>query len=101
MRLKDLGKGIYLRMKKFLKYHDTGHVSPTLRFFQAVRIYLQRGRDRGWSVYSGGPKSIRSSKPTKSTAITSTGCRSRGRFDSGDSFPASENACNPKIERER
>jgi len=34
VRLKDLGKGIYLRMIKLLKSHKTGYFSPTLRFFQ-------------------------------------------------------------------
>jgi len=103
-------------MKKLLKYHSPRRFSPTLHFFQAVRIYLvfllavfqnsnarapdahlQGGHDREWNVYSGGPESIRYTKLTQINRDNVNRLQVAWTFDSGDSFPASENECNPIV----
>jgi len=53
--------------------------------------------DREWSVYSGGPDSIRYSKLTQVNRDNVQRLQVAWTFDSGDSFPASENECNPIV----
>ena len=103
-------------MKKLmLKYHRRRRGCLTLHSFQA-RIYLifllavfqnssarvadapfQGGHDREWSVYSGGPESIRYSNLTQINRDNVKRLKVAWTFDSGDSFPASENECNPIV----
>jgi quinoprotein glucose dehydrogenase len=53
--------------------------------------------DREWSVYSGGPDSIRYSTLTQVNRDNVQRLQVAWTFDSGDSFPASENECNPIV----
>jgi quinoprotein glucose dehydrogenase len=53
--------------------------------------------DREWSVYSGGPDSIHYSKLTQINRDNVKGLKVAWTFDSADSFPASENECNPVV----
>jgi len=53
--------------------------------------------DRDWSVYSGGPESSHYSKLTQINRDNVDRLQVAWTFDSGDSFPGSENECNPIV----
>ena len=59
--------------------------------------HVKGGCDQEWTVYSGGPESIRYSKLTQINRDNVNRLQVAWTFDSGDSFPASENECNPIV----
>jgi len=58
---------------------------------------LPAEHDQEWSVYSGGPESIHYSKLTQINRDNVDRLQVAWTFDSGDSFPGSENECNPIV----
>jgi quinoprotein glucose dehydrogenase len=59
--------------------------------------HVKGGHDQEWTVYSGGPESIRYSKLTQINRDNVNRLQVAWTFDSGDSFPVSENECNPIV----
>ncbi len=55
------------------------------------------GPENEWRVYSGGPESTHYSKLSQINRDNVRHLQVAWTFDSGDSFPASENECNPII----
>jgi len=109
-------KGTYLGMNRLPKRRGPPRFSPTLHLFRAVIIclvflstvfqnsnagvpdtHVKRRHDQEWAVYSGGPESIRYSKLTQINRDNVNRLQVAWTFDSGDSFPASENECNPIV----
>jgi hypothetical protein len=91
-------------MNRLPKRRSRPRFSPTLHLFRAVRIYLvflstvfqnsnagvpdahvKGGRDQEWTVYSGGPESIRYSKLTQINRDNVNRLQVAWTFDSGDS----------------